>query len=737
MLLRLLGLTAVAAVVYSQVPSFCNVRDFGAKGDGATLDTASINKAIDACAARGGGTVYVPAGTYLSGTVVLKDNITFVLDSGATLLGTKDLAQYKPAVPGGFGGDWYDALVVAKGTHHVSVVGHGIIDGNRVFNPKGEERMRGPHAVFFDDSQDVNVRGITIKDAGNYALILRSCLRVNVDGLTVKGGWDGINMHDVKDATISNCHLFTGDDALAGSYWENVTVTNSILNSAANAIRVGGENVLFSDCLIYGPGEYVHRTSLRHNTESGFQILPNSASEKTKYVQKGPVDNMVLSNITMINVVSPIFIAYSNDAPYSRRNLGVGRIIVNNLTVLQAHKTPIYISAPANDPAKSIVFDNVRISYKGGATESEAEGQGFSPYSILQSFGMYCRNVRRVELHNVRLGVREKDTRPAIFLQNVGTLELDRFQDPKTPIGAGTLQAAGLDELFVDRHQIGSAPVVIKSIDLPSGKVHAGMPFSFTVKIKSAGSNGLARIPVQFGGKKLVRSVWLRAGEDARLYFINVRCQQTGAIQVRAGRISKELQIYPKPVERPVAAPYRQFRNIAGKVVQSGGTIYIRARGDHPVMQYGDQYAAAYVRHGLSRNGVIITKLSNPDLRSSWVGRVGIMVRNSISSPGRSTGYVVLDSSPSNGSYLEWDADGNGTLDRHTEFAGRTVWPHWLKLERHGAHFVGYCSADGRTWKEIGEATVPSADETEDAGVFAFRDSANFENLKIEKAATQ
>ena len=101
----------LAQTAYSQSPPFCDVKHFGATGDGIALDTGSINKAIDACAAAGGGTVYFPAGTYLSGTVLLKSNITLWLDSGAKLLGTKDLAQYRTAVDGQ---DWYDALILAK-----------------------------------------------------------------------------------------------------------------------------------------------------------------------------------------------------------------------------------------------------------------------------------------------------------------------------------------------------------------------------------------------------------------------------------------------------------------------------------------------------------------------------------------------------------------------------------------------------------------------------------------------
>src|SRR4051794_13267723 len=202
----LLGWSAAAS---AQPPAQdCNVRNFGAKGDGVALDTQAINSAVEKCAAAGGGTVYVPAGTYLSGTVRLRDIITLWLDSGATLRGTPDLSQYQTAVAGQV---WYDALVLATGVRNVAIAGHGVIDGNKVRNPEGEERMRGPHAVLLYNVRDASVRDIFIQDSGNYALIVRSSERLNIDGVTIRGGWDGINMHDTRNATIANCRIYTGD----------------------------------------------------------------------------------------------------------------------------------------------------------------------------------------------------------------------------------------------------------------------------------------------------------------------------------------------------------------------------------------------------------------------------------------------------------------------------------------------------------------------------------------------
>jgi polygalacturonase len=181
-----------------------NVRDFGAMGDGVKLETAALNRAVETCARAGGGTVYVPAGTYLTGTIRLKSNITLWIDSGATLLGSKDLKDYQTAVEGQ---DWFAAMILAKGVQNVAIIGRGIIDGNRVSNPNGEEKMRGPHAALFFDCRDAAVRDVSVRDAANYALVLRSCEGVNIDGITARGGWDGINMHDTRNATIANCDL--------------------------------------------------------------------------------------------------------------------------------------------------------------------------------------------------------------------------------------------------------------------------------------------------------------------------------------------------------------------------------------------------------------------------------------------------------------------------------------------------------------------------------------------------
>ena len=623
----LLLLTAAPAAL-AQAPAVFNVKDYGAVGNGVTLDRESINKAIGACAKAGGGTVYFPAGTYLTGTVRLESNVTLWIASGATLLGTKDLAQYEPAVkdseggPGGPGNNgfsrgmrgWYDALIVARGVHDVGIIGSGVIDGNGVGNPNGEQRIRGPHAVLFFDCQHITVRDVTIKNPGNYNLTLHRCEEVGVDGLTAHGGYDGINMMDVHNATISNCRLFTGDDSLSGRNWENVTVSNCILNSGCNAMRVGGHNILVSNCIIYGPAESWSPTSQRYPTESGFQA-------------EGPVDNMVLSNLTMINVGTPLYVAM--DTADSGDDLGIGRIIVNNLTVLGAGKTPIYISAPADAPVGSIILNNVRMTIRGGDNEEESEGEGYSPFSILQSYGVYARNVKRLELHDVRVGFDKADLRPALFAENIGVLDLDRFQAERAAGGSPSIQGAGISRLVLDGKQAGATQARVTNIEMPQNSAVTAEPFEIKVAVENLGAEGLASVPLQLGKEAVPRSVWLEAGEKADLAFVNLESPESGEVKVQAGELAKPLRMLPRAAGRTVSPPYQTFTFEGAPAAFKEfdkKTFYIRAGDDDPrvqhyiSMQYGDQYGAIYLNHGLPSDGTVVVKMDNPDLRTGWGG---------------------------------------------------------------------------------------------------------------------
>ncbi|NUP98838.1 MAG: hypothetical protein HUU35_03165 [Armatimonadetes bacterium] len=267
-----------------------DVRAFGAVGDGRVLETTALQQAIDACHGAGGGTVLVPAGTYLTGTIYLKSHVTLRLEAGATLLGSPRREDYNPddvfpenrvfareQVTGAH-------VVIAYRQQHVAIVGEGTIDGHSAafFGPLPTDEIertyrrkrrnfpisewRPGQMVFFCLCQDVAVRDVNLLNAPYWTLFLHGCRRVQIRGLQITNppqtaNGDGIDLDCCQDVTVSDCLLESGDDCLTlrasvaalgddGQDCANVVVTNCVLSSPCNAIRVGVGDGVVRDCTL-------------------------------------------------------------------------------------------------------------------------------------------------------------------------------------------------------------------------------------------------------------------------------------------------------------------------------------------------------------------------------------------------------------------------------------------------------------------------------------------------------
>src|ERR1019366_9089580 len=171
------------------------------------------------------------------------------------------------------------------------------------------------------------------------------------------GGWDGIHFRYVRDVTISNCRLFTGDDSLAGEMWQNVTINNCILNSSCQPLRIGGQNILINNTLIYGPGQNEHRTTGRHDTLSGVLHWGTRALRQGETRQEGyeplPTDNIIFNAVTMRNIRTP----FNIDSRGGRASLGIKNISLNNLTVVDGGKYPFVLGGDPDNPVESLVLN--------------------------------------------------------------------------------------------------------------------------------------------------------------------------------------------------------------------------------------------------------------------------------------------------------------------------------------------------------------------------------------------
>ncbi len=388
---------------------FIDVRTAGAVGDGVVVDTQAINAAIQRCAAAGGGQVRFSPGKYLTATIQLRSDVSLHFEAGARLIGISDPEQYGQLAETPIGkqkGRWHRALISGEGVSNVTITGAGVIDGNKVHDPKGEERMRGPHTILLYNCTDIDIRDISIVDSANYAILFRDSDRIRMRNLHITGGWDGVHFRgkhgrNCRQIEIIDCHMFTGDDCIAGCHWDDVIIRGCTLNSSCNPVRVIGpaKNLIIQDCLIYGPGREPHRTQSRHNCLVGIIIQPGAWD-----AMPGPSDNILLSNLTMLNCLSPLMIISRPDHP-------IGRVVAERINATASYLAPVSAEGMNNDVIDHVSLRDCTFEVtEPVCTTCEVDadipdpGNGHRPLPV---WGVYGCNVNQLDLENVRLILRD------------------------------------------------------------------------------------------------------------------------------------------------------------------------------------------------------------------------------------------------------------------------------------------------------------------------------------------
>ncbi len=535
-LLTGLLMLCVGGFARAEVPVF-DVRQHGAVGDGKTHDTTAINKAVKACAAAGGGQVKFPPGKYLTGTINLESNVTLMLEAGAEIIGTADLEQYQNFNPPGSTplanrNRWHRALVLGVGVENVAIMGPGIINGNKVFDAMGEEKMRGPHAVLFGNSKGITIRDVSIRDAANYAVMLEFTSQVEVRGVKITGGWDGVHFRGWKDnpcrdVSITNCEFYTGDDCIAGWFWENTLIANCIINSSCNGIRIIGpaKRLIIDNCLFFGPGRFEHRTSRdkhRTNMLAGLCLQPG-AWDKTE----GLMDDVAISNITMRNVTTPLHMSLKPG------NVG-GRVMIDRMTATGCYLAAASIESWAETPIEQVTLRDINLSFTGGGTTEQAKLVVKSPpvdARPLPAWGLYVRNVKHLDLINVRLSLDADDARPMAICDGVERLTLDAFKFPH-----------GNESPFA---LTGVAEVRLSDTNVPFAKARCldlkVEPLAVTAGVENGTQDGLAKVELTYGGQTLTRWTYLKASEKKDVVFTGLPALSPGRHELRCGDVFKEI----------------------------------------------------------------------------------------------------------------------------------------------------------------------------------------------------
>ncbi len=544
------GLMATAQSAIAASPGVFNIRDYGAVGDGKTLDTIAIQKAIDACSASGGGQVLLPPGRYLSGTIHFKSHVTLFLEAGATMVGTTDLDEYQqPTIPAFMPearwGKWHRALILGNGVEDIEITGHGVIDGNKVFDPTGEERMRGPHTFVFVNCRNVRVRDVSFLDSANYAIFFQISDDVQIRNVKFTGGWDGVHFRGApqrscRNVSIVGCQFFTGDDSIAGRYWENTLISDCIINSSCNGIRLIGpaSHLIIHDCLFYGPGVRPHRTSNRYNMLAGLNLQPGAWD-----ATKGNLDNVLISDITMHNVSTPFH--FSLKPGNTAENITVNRVSATGI-----YRAASSVESWAASAFKNVIFRDVTIGYKGGGTRKQALMKVKSPgvdARPLPAWGFYARNVKNLIFDNVRLHCEKEDLRPVLMCKDVQQLTLEDFKFPP-PLNIS--ETFALDDVTnIKLRGMKFSTVISNCIELKqttnntNNRIKAGKPYSIIVTVENGKRKGLTKIELVAAKQSKIRWLWLQPGEKKEVLFQELIAPETGTYEVRCGNITESLHV--------------------------------------------------------------------------------------------------------------------------------------------------------------------------------------------------
>jgi hypothetical protein len=445
-----------------------DVREFGAAGDGRTLDSRAVNAAIDACNSAGGGLAYVPPGEYRCGTVVLKSNVTLYLEAGATILGSTDLADYN-SLPGQQAEPDVNArhLIFARDAENAGLAGPGRVDGQgpQFWVPSGrvvpppEESWRDV-AIFdwkplerpspmleFVGCRHLRVEDVRIENAPGWTLRLANCDNVVIQGIAIKNpvygpNADGMDVIGCRNVFVANSLFETADDAIClkseSAYGsgprvsKNIVITNCVLTTCCNGLKFGTashggfENVTFSNCVIYN-----EEVNLRERVIAGIAL---------EIVDGGWMEGIVISNVRMQRVRTPIFIRRGNRTPRPDGTPGTLRgIMIDNVHATGAILTSSITGLPGFD-VEDVTVSGIRIaSDEAGKEEWVSREIPEMPaaypearmFGRLPAFGFYCRHVKGLRLRDLTLSGAAAETRPAITCDDVKDLDIRGLRTTK------------------------------------------------------------------------------------------------------------------------------------------------------------------------------------------------------------------------------------------------------------------------------------------------------------------
>jgi len=448
---------------------------FGIKSNGTTLNTNSIQKAIDFIHEKGGGRLVFYVGRYLTGTIQLKSNVTIHLEEGATIVGSTNIYDYN------INGPHFSSLISAYKAENIGLTGKGVIDGQGrdlaytlldqvqkgvLKDELANDRpaLRRPKGIYFRECKNVEVSGIMVKNAAEWVVVFDQCENLKIDKITVdsKAFWnnDGIDIVDCKNVVLSNSFIDASDDAICfkshdpTKLCENVEVRNNVARSSANGIKFGTVT----------SGGYKNFKIVNNKVYDTFRSAITIATP-----DGGVIDNIFVDSLYAYNTGNSIYLRigarWNKGRTGSMNNITIqnmyceipnskpdaGREYEGPIEDLPRNISPASIVGLPGQYISNVTLRNIQIVVPGNSNptyayrgikpadldsipEMPAAYPEYSQFKELPAWGFYVRHVKNLTIENVTLTAQGKEYRPAIVLDDVqgATFSQMKYIEPES-----------------------------------------------------------------------------------------------------------------------------------------------------------------------------------------------------------------------------------------------------------------------------------------------------------------
>ncbi len=440
-----------------------NILDYGAKADINYNSASAIQKAVDECREKGGA-VYIPSGTYMTGTIHLYSNVHIIFEAGAKLLGSlnpddfdeREKIEYKLYQDASHS-YIHRSMFWAENCENITISGFGTIDMRDVWEKEPVEGeiewtcKRAVKIIAFKECKNIKIHDLMLLNSTDVAVYMAGCENCDIRGLTLDVNIDGISPDCCKNVTISDCRIRSGDDSIVikSSYvlnrkcvCENITVTNCTVTSRCNAIKLGTEsnggyrNIAITNCAIYD------------TFYGGISV---------EMADGGEVDGVIISNIAMRNVGNPIFVILSDRArgPEPIEVGSMRNVVIDNITAsgpytpwkapqlshlvekdeeCYSEVSPCTVTGQPYKKIEDITLSNIYLTVPGGGTEEERntvlpeitkkypENRSFG--DKFPVYGIFFRHIENLRVNNINVKTLKEDKREAFMYEDVDNIQL-------------------------------------------------------------------------------------------------------------------------------------------------------------------------------------------------------------------------------------------------------------------------------------------------------------------------